>query len=216
MTSDQHQLSTSLGVVMMEMDSGRSSGSSSSSSSSRHRTEERGRGCHNYLITVSVLPRAVWKWPYMLFDWRNKFIQTSQFTLAFWSQFSRFVSKSAKKPVLYRPKGVCPRRVWPRGFCPGGLLMLERSWALVITRPNRTGVSDGQYSDKRPGSKRQKEVTEMEYYLLPESGEPTTQATPWNSAQSPNALVSFWIPRSSTMTIERSAMYAAANILMAI
>jgi len=45
--------------------------------------------------------------------------------------------------------------------------------------------------------------------LLPESGEPTRTAMPWNNEVSPNALFNFSSPSISTMTIDRRAMKQA-------
>jgi len=45
----------------------------------------------------------------------------------------------------------------------------------------------------------------------PEIGEPSRTAMPWNRTVSPNAFVSFWMPRISTNTIDRRVMNVAVT-----
>lgn len=46
---------------------------------------------------------------------------------------------------------------------------------------------------------------------LPATGEPMTEATPWNSSSSPNAFVSFSTPNISTAIIDRRAAKQAVK-----
>ena len=69
----------------------------------------------------------------------------------------------------------------------------EGSLGAVTCWSQQTEMSLGTMSDKRSFGHRGagRRMERKTNGVLPESGEPMTHATPWNSALSPNALVSF-------------------------